>query len=195
MRLALFGGTFDPIHKGHIEAAVSAADAFSIDRVLVVPSGTPPHKPGACRAAFEDRLRMVELACKADERLAASRLEEPRGGHGPHYTVDTVDRVREAVRFEPPLRFIIGADAFADIGTWRQAARVLAVVEFLVVARPGSPRARPEAPIAPRARFIECANPASASRVRHRAKIGGTLADLAPPAVCSYIWERGLYRA
>ncbi len=195
MRIALFGGTFDPVHQGHVDAAVAAANAFSLERILVVPSGRPPHKASACRARFEDRFRMVELACNADPRLEASRLEDPQDGQGPHYSVDTIERVGASVAFEPPLRFVIGADAFADVGTWRAAERVLAAVEFLVVARPGSPRTLPDAPVAPRAEFIECANPASASLVRHRVKIGGTLADLAPPAVCAYIWEKGLYRA
>ncbi len=194
MRLAVFGGTFDPIHQGHVDAAVSAADSFSLDRVLVVPSGVPPHKATACRAPFEDRFRMVELACVADRRLEPSRLEDPRSGEGPHYSIDTIERIRESFAFQDPLRFVIGADAFAEVSSWRAVGRILAAVEFLVVARPGCRHALPEVPDGARARFIECANPASASLLRHRVKIGGTLADLAPPAVCSYIWEKGLYR-
>ena len=194
MRLALFGGTFDPIHTGHVQAALAAADALSLDRVLVVPSGTPPHKPDACRASYEHRFRMVELACAADPRLEASRLEEPGREDRPHFTVDTVDRVRTTIDFESPLRFIIGADAFADIGIWREAERVMAAVEFVVVGRPGCEPAAPETTSAPGAQIVECSHPASSSLVRHRAKIGGTLADLAPPAVSAYIWKYGLYR-
>ena len=195
MRLALFGGTFDPVHRGHLEAAISAADAFSLDRVLVVPSGRPPHKATACRAGFEDRFRMVELACEADPRLEASRLEVPGDGQGPHYSVDTIERTHASIAFEPPLRFIIGEDAFAEVGTWRDAERVLASVEFVVVARPGSRECSSQVPVAPRAVFVECANPASASIVRHRARTGGSLADLVPPEVCAYIRERRLYGA
>ena len=194
MRLALFGGTFDPIHTGHVQAAVAAADSCRLDRVLVVPSGTPPHKPDACWASYEHRFRMVELACAADSRLDASRLEEPRQENGPHFTVDTVDLVRSAIGFEIPLRFIIGADAFADIGVWRDSERVIAAVEFLVVGRPGCEAEASGVNPAPRARFVECSHPASSSLLRHRVKIGGTLSDLAPPEVSAYIWENGLYR-
>ena len=194
MRLALFGGTFDPIHKGHIHAALAAADACSLDRVLVVPSGMPPHKPDACQAAYEHRFRMVELACAADRRLEASRLEEPGQGHEPHYSVRTVERIRSTLSYEHPLRFIIGADAYADIGIWRDVERVIAAVEFLVVSRPGSELVPSGATSAPMARIIECSHPASSSVLRHRVRIGGTLADLAPPAVSAYIWEQGLYR-
>lgn len=194
MRLALFGGTFDPIHKGHIHAALAAADACSLDRVLVVPSGVPPHKPDACQASYEDRFRMVELACAGDRRLEASRLEEPGPGHEPHYSVHTVERVRSTLSYEHPLRFIIGADAFAEIGIWRDVARVIDAVEFLVVGRPGCAPVQSSTNPAPAARVIECSHPASSSVLRHRAKIGGALADLAPPAVSAYIWEHGLYR-
>ena len=194
MRLALFGGTFDPIHQGHVEAALAAADACRLDRVLVVPCGVPPHKPNSCRAGYEDRFRMVELACAADPRLAASRLEEPSADGVPQYSVDTVARARATLDFEPPLRFIIGTDAFSEVGTWRESERVVSSVEFLVVGRPRCGGAGAEPAAAPGARFVDCSHPASSSTVRHRAKIGGSLADLTPPAVCAYIWERGLYR-
>ncbi len=194
MRLALFGGTFDPIHLGHVEAALAAADAHSLDRVLVAPCGVPPHKRSACRAPYRHRLRMVELACKEDSRLIASGLDEPREGGAPNYSVDTVERALATLRFEEPLRFIVGADAFSEIGTWRDAERVASLVEFLVVGRPWPDANSPSPPTARAARSVECAHPASSSAVRHRAKIGGTLADLAPPDVCAYIWQHALYR-
>lgn len=193
MRLALFGGTFDPIHSGHVEAARAAADAAGLDRVLVVPSGRPPHKQHGCRASYEDRYRMVELACALDARLQASRLEEPRPDGEPHYSIDTIRRVQASFDFAPPLRFVVGADAFAEAGQWREAERIFQEVGFVVVARPEFDLPSPEPP----ARSLErasCAHPASSREMRHRVKIGGSLADLAPPAVCAYIWERGLYR-
>ena len=195
MRLALFGGTFDPIHSGHLEAALSAAEAHALDRVLVVPSGVPPHKPDACRAAYEHRFRMVELACASDPRLVPSRLEEPRPDGTPHYSVDTIRRARRALAFDPPLRFVIGVDAFAEVGLWRDAERVAASVEFLVVGRPGSKPPTAGKAVGARRFFVPCDHPASSRTVRHRVKIGGTLADLAPPKVCAYIWEHGLYRS
>ncbi len=194
MRLAIFGGTFDPIHSGHVEAVLAAADQHALDRVLVVPSGRPPHKATACRVPYEHRLRMVELACAADKRLVPSRLEAPGADGKPHYSVDTIERVRRTHRFSPPLRFVIGADAFAEVGLWRDAESVGALVEFLIVSRPGCEPPGPRDSSGLRSAFVPCANPASSRVVRHRAKIGGSLADLAPPAICEYIWEHGLYR-
>ncbi len=194
MRLGLFGGTFDPIHSGHLAAARAAADAASLQRILVVPSGNPPHKAEACQADYEHRFRMAELACRTDPRLEASRFEDPSLGEGPHYSVDTIRKVSRALEFEPPLRFVIGADAFAELHLWRDAEQVLAEVEFVVVGRAGSHSTASAPPTALGALAVACDHPASSRLVRHRVKIGGSLADLAPPAVCEYIWGQGLYR-
>ncbi len=194
MRLALFGGTFDPIHSGHIEVALAAATQHSLDRVLVIPCGNPPHKPESCGASYEQRYRMVELACEADPRLEASRLEEPFPGGEPNYTITTIHRVRSVFEFDQPLRFIIGTDAFAEIEHWRSAADVRSAVEFLVVGRPTSIADVSGNAADPSAKRIDCDHPASSQELRHRAKIGGALADLAPPSVCAFIWEHGLYR-
>lgn len=195
MKLAVFGGTFDPIHSGHVEAAVKAADAHALERILVVPSGNPPHKPQTCRASYVHRFRMVELACCVDSRLSASRLEEPRTDGHPHYSIDTIRRVQQTMDFAAPLRFIIGADAFAEVGLWHASEEVISEVEFLVVARPGFELPGSGMPPGPRVHAVSCTHPASSRLVRHRAKIGGTLVDLAPPDVCAYIWERALYRS
>lgn len=194
MKLAVFGGTFDPIHSGHVEAAVAAANAHALDRVLVVPSGNPPHKPQTCRASYEHRFRMVELACSLDPRLWASRLEEPRTAGEPNYSIDTILRVHDTMNFIPPLRFIIGADAFAEVNLWRASEQVVTEVEFLVVGRPGFELSGSGEPSALGAHAVTCTHPASSRLVRHRAKIGGTLADLAPLVVCAYIWKHALYR-
>lgn len=194
MRLALFGGTFDPIHSGHLEAAAAAADADALDRVLVIPSGRPPHKPESCGAGYAHRYRMVELACAADPRLEASRLEEPHPTGEPNYSIDTIRRALAELDFEPPLRFIIGTDAFEEVGSWRDSEEARDAVEFLVTGRPEYEPPGASTVADPSARRVFCDHPASSRLVRHRAKIGGSLADLAPPAVCSYIWEHGLYR-
>ena len=194
MRLALFGGTFDPIHSGHVQAALAAAAEHSLDRILVIPCGNPPHKPESCGASYEQRYRMVQLACEADSRLEASRLEEPLRGGEPNYTIDTVRRVHSMSEFDPPLRFIIGIDAFAEIEHWRDTAEVRAAVEFLVVGRPDSAMDVSGRNAISDVKRVACAHPASSQEIRHRAKIGGTLADLAPPSVCAFVWEHGLYR-
>ena len=195
MRLALFGGTFDPIHGGHVQAAQAAADEHDLDRVLVVPCGRPPHKSVDCQASYEDRFRMAQLACEADPRLEAGRIEAPLQSGQPNFTVDTIRQVQATLAFEAPLRFIIGADAFAEIGHWRSSGEIMQLVEFLVVSRPGAAGSAPDDIDGLAIKPVRCSHPASSQLVRHRAKIGGSLADLAPPAVCRYIWRHSLYRA
>lgn len=195
MRLALFGGTFDPIHSGHVQAVRAAADEHDLDRVLVVPCGRPPHKSVDCQASYEDRFRMAQLACEADSRLEAVRMEEPLQSGQPNFTIDTIRDVQSTLAFEPPLRFIIGADAFAEIGHWRSSDEITQLVEFLVVSRPSVAGSVPGDTAGPVPKAVHCSHPASSQLVRHRAKIGGSLADLVPPAVCRYIWGNSLYRA
>ena len=98
MSVAIFGGTFDPIHRGHVEIARAAANRFGLEQVLFVPSGHPPHKQDNPEASYEHRFRMVALACKADPRFRPSRLEAPVGRSGPHYSVDTVRRLADQVQ-------------------------------------------------------------------------------------------------
>ena len=194
MRLALFGGTFDPVHSGHVEAALATVEQHALDRVLVVPCGRPPHKPESCQASYEHRFRMVQFACEADSRMEAHRLEEPRLDGEPNYSIDTIRRVAAEFRFDPPLRLVVGADAYAEVGQWRAADEVRRAVEFLVVARPDADAGVVGSFPSTGVQLVRFAHSASSRLVRHRAKIGGTLADLAPAAVCRYIWEHGLYR-
>src|SRR5262245_60638418 len=129
MRVAIFGGTFDPIHNAHLIVAREAADQFKLDRVLFIPAGSPPFKRAV--ATYEHRFRLVELACAADGRFVASRLEE---GDKKSYSIYTIERVKAE---GGDVFFIIGADAFAEIGSWHRAADVIRSVEFIVVTRPG----------------------------------------------------------
>src|SRR5437764_1602699 len=133
MRLALFGGTFDPVHCAHLTVAREAADAFALDRVLFVPAGNPPHKHDTS-TPFEDRFRMVELACAADSRFEASRVE---AGTQKSYSIVTIERLRSQLAPDDTLFFIIGADAFAEITSWYRWQQVVQAVEFIVVTRPG----------------------------------------------------------
>src|SRR5208283_3035057 len=128
MKTAIFGGTFNPIHSAHLAMARLAADRLSLDQVLFVPAGRPPHKEAA--TPYEDRYRMVEIACAAAPRFVPSRLEE---GAGKSYSIHTIERVKA---MNPgPLFFIIGSDAFAEIETWYRWQDVISTVEFIVVAR------------------------------------------------------------
>lgn len=179
MRRAIFGGTFDPIHRAHIIVAREASDEFALDEVLMIPSGHPPHK--GATAPYEDRFRMVELACAGDPRLIPSRLEE---GSAKSYSIHTIERAQAGF-------FIIGADAFAEIGTWYRSANVISSVEFIVVTRPGHQYATP--PGARVHRLDTLALEVSSSEIRAALSRGETPDEL-PPAVAEYIRKHKLYR-
>ena len=185
MRLGLFGGTFDPIHTAHLTVAREAADQFHLDQVWFIPAAHPPHKPDQMVAGYEDRFRMVELACRVDPRFLPSRLE---AGAQKSYSVDTVAKVR-AMGEEP--FFIIGADAFAEIATWHRWHDLIRSTEFIVVTRPGHTYTTPaEARVH---RLDTVALPVSSSEIRNRIARGQRPPEL-PLAVAEYIERKGLYR-
>lgn len=189
MRLAIFGGTFDPIHKAHLEIALRAADRFALDRVLFMPAASPPHKGGVTHAPYEDRVCMIELALGADARFEVSRLEE---GTTRSYSIDTIEKLRARLSPADELFFIIGADAFAEIRTWRRWQDVERSVVFIVVSRPGSAYEAPAGSRVERVDQVEL--PVSSSEIRARLAAGEQVAAV-PERVMEYIRERGLYRA
>ena len=187
MRLAIFGGTFDPIHNAHLAAACEAADRFRLDRVLFIPAARPPHKRGGAHAPYPDRVRMVELACAADPRFEVSRLEENTERS---YSIATIEALRASMAPEDELFFIIGADAFAEIHTWLRWRDVARAVTFLVASRPGSVYHVP-----PEVRFERLDNlnfEISSSAIRRDLARGIHSAEL-PPAVLAYILDYHLY--
>ncbi len=186
MRLALFGGTFDPIHNAHLTVAREAAGKFHLDQVWFVPAAHPPHKPEHTGASFEDRFQMTELACAIDPRFVASPLE---AGPSKSYSIDTLERVR-ALNEQP--YFIIGADAFAEVATWHRWQDLVRLTEFIVVTRPGHQYAAP--PGARVHRLETVALPVSSSAIRKKLA-GGQIPTELPAAVGRYISERGLYQA
>lgn len=182
MKTAIFGGTFDPVHCAHITVAREAATQFGIDQVLFVVAANPPHKPGATHAPYEDRLRMVELACAGDPLFVPSRLEE---GRERSYSIHTIERAR-------PHYFIIGADAFAEIESWYRWRDVMRLVEFIVVTRPGHDYQTPEG--ARVHRLDTLALPVSSTDLRRQLAEGGSPSEL-PAPVLAYIREHHLYGA
>ena len=189
MILAIFGGTFDPIHDAHLAVAREAAARFQLDRVLFVPAAGPPHKAGVTHAPYEDRYRMVELACADDPSFIASRLE---AGTASSYSIDTIEKIRATLAPGDQLFFLIGADAFAEIETWHRWRDVIRSVEFIVVSRPGHRYAVP--PGARVSRLETVRLPVSSSEIRRRLGAGEQAADV-PAAVIDYIRARGLYRS
>lgn len=182
MRTAIFGGTFDPIHRAHLVVAREAAEAFSLDRVLFIPAANPPHKEAG--ASYEHRYRMVELACADDSRFVPSRLEE---GREKSFSIHTIERVKA---MGGDVFFVIGSDAFAEIRTWYRWEDVVRETEFIVVARPGHAYSIP--PGAHVHGLETVALPDSSSETRQALARGETPPEL-PAAVVDYIRANGLY--
>lgn len=148
MNIGLFGGTFDPIHRGHLALAQAAAEAFALGKVYFVAANAPPHKDQPL-ASFSDRYAMVALATAADNRFIPSTLEAPLPPTAPavkrkppdepprNYSIDTVRRFKSALRKADRLFFVIGIDAFRDIAKWYRADELFAECEFIVASRPG----------------------------------------------------------
>jgi len=187
VRIAIYGGTFDPIHDAHVQVAEEAIRVAELDRVLLIPASDPPHKPGLARAPYEDRLHMVELAVAGHPHLQASDIERRQGRS---YSIDTIRELKAQLPQGTEWFFLIGADAFAEIGTWYKFAEVMASVVFLVVARPGYtyqiPTGAQVIPIESLALHV------SSSEIRHDLD-GGRMPGHLPPAVATYIREKGLY--
>jgi nicotinate-nucleotide adenylyltransferase len=154
MNIGIFGGRFDPIHRGHISLAQAAAETYSLGRVLFVPVNVPPHKERLAITAFAHRYAMVTLATAVEKRFVPSLLEGPdiapgpvgsgakvRGGRAsegsPNYSIDTVRRLKASLKKSDRLFFLIGIDAFHDIAKWHEARALLGECEFVVASRPG----------------------------------------------------------
>lgn len=135
-RLGILGGTFDPIHFGHLDAADAARRSLQLDEVLLVPSSDPPHRPADPLASGFHRFALVALAIQDNDALRISDLELTRTGHS--YTADTLRAVTRQGWRPSQIFFILGSDAFAEIATWREFPAVLDAANFVVIARPGT---------------------------------------------------------
>ena len=186
MRLALYGGTFDPVHEAHLAVACAAVAFLALDRVWFVPNNRPPHKLAGPRAEYEDRVRMLELACAGDPCLEVSRLE---AGTERSYTIETLLKVRQNIPSR--LFFLIGVDAFAELHLWHRWQEVLLLTEFIVVTRAGYPV--PDVPGAT-VHLLDTLNlPSSSSHIRAALARGERPRDV-PAPVLDYIETRKLYR-
>jgi nicotinate-nucleotide adenylyltransferase len=200
-RVGILGGTFDPIHYGHLVIAEEVRESLSLDRILFVPAAMPPHKLGLHISSAEARAAMVELAIAGNPAFAMCRAELER--EGPSYTADTLatlaaEAAREGVARE--LFFILSTEALAGLPAWHDPDRILALSRLAVVPRPGTPLpSRPELEArfgvgADRILAVETVPLAhSASAVRARAAAGRSIRYLVPPAVEKYICEQRLY--
>lgn len=185
MRIGIFGGTFDPVHVGHLAIAQAALDDAQLDRVVFVPARRSPLKTTGPAASEEDRYAMLQAAVASEPRFAVSRVELERPG--PSFTVDTL----EALKGQGDLFLILGSDALADLPKWRSPERIRALASLLVARRPGAPE--PEAGSGARAFDAPCLD-ISSRELRARAKKGLSLRYLVPDDVWRHIERKGLYR-
>lgn len=201
-RLGIFGGSFDPVHHGHLLLAETCREQCGLDEVRWIPAATPPHKMGRALSAASARLEMLRLATISNPAFGVSDIEVARGGVS--YTVDTL----EAIRAEMPdveLFLLMGADSLRDLPTWREPARIVQLSTPVVVRRHGNPE--PDftvlGAVAPPSRLAEIrrhevAMPVvelSSTDLRSRAASGRSLRYRVPPAVEAYIREHRLYQA
>jgi nicotinate-nucleotide adenylyltransferase len=199
-RLGVFGGTFDPIHYGHLAIAEEAREALGLERVLFVPAGAPPHKQDRPTSPALHRAAMVEVAIADNPAFALSRIELERPG--PSYTVDTVRELRERLTAEgeeAELWFVLSVEALRELPTWHEPRRLVGLCRFAVAPRLGV--ARP-----PRRWLVEALGTAepfvfldgphvgiSASEIRARVQAGRSIRYLVPPPVAAYVAAHGLY--
>ena len=197
MRLGLFGGSFDPVHHGHLLAARTLREELALDQVRLIPAGAQPFKEGGHRAAAEDRARMVELAVDGESGLLLDRLEIERPG--PSYTVETV-RALAARHSGARLTVLIGSDAAAEFGQWKDADGIRALAEVVVFMRGVAERAeeaeRAETVLRGHGfRVVEVPLvDISATRIRERVRAGRSIRYLVPERVAEYIAAQRLYR-
>jgi nicotinate-nucleotide adenylyltransferase len=200
-RVGILGGSFDPIHRGHLRLAAALRERLGLDRVVLVPAALQPLKGGKAAAPPDDRLAMARLAADEVAReeapsppwLEVSDVELRRPG--PSYTIDTLLALRAELGPEAELHFLAGADVLADLERWYRVDDLLAAARFVVASRPGHAIAVP-------ARFrgrvsVEPidALPISATDVRESLARGGVPGDLVPASVAEYIRARSLYRS
>ncbi|HQY56797.1 MAG: nicotinate-nucleotide adenylyltransferase [Nitrospira sp.] len=220
MRLGLFGGSFNPIHRCHLSIAQSARQLLHLDRVLFIPTGDPPHKQPGTLATASHRHRMVQLAIQDTPEFALTDMEINRSGKS--YSIDTIRALRQEYGPDVAFFFIIGLDAFLDLPSWKEADALLNNCHFVVISRPSTTfQAMASIPLfqdVPNATLIDLDDArqdradvaitngqaltflrlppcdVSASEIRARLRTGVSLANLLPAPVESYILREGLYR-
>ena len=197
MRIGVFGGTFDPIHLGHLRMAEEAREHADLQRVLFVPNNVSPFKLGRTITPGAQRVEMVRLAVAENAAFAVNTSEVDRPA--PSYTVDTLAAIKAGMPASAELFFLTGADAVRDLPKWREPERLLQMTRFLAAARPGTTEAEIVAALpaewSPRIEFLRMPElDITSTDLRARVGEGRSIRYLTPPAVEAYIGEHRLYR-
>ncbi len=220
LRIGIFGGTFNPIHQGHLAIAEEVRKSVGLDRILLIPAGRPPHKNGRKVLPAKHRLEMARLAVQGHAKMEVSDLEIARGGKS--YTIETIKALGRHYPDGTEFYLILGLDAFLEFSSWRSPEEVAARCHIIVVSRPGyrfsdlsrlphldradparlneldaGRRLRLDLPLSAATRLIlirVMAHDVSATQIREHLSGGKRFKNLLPPLVESYIMNHGLYR-
>jgi nicotinate-nucleotide adenylyltransferase len=192
-RIGVLGGTFDPIHNGHLVAASEVAHALDLNEVIFVPTGQPWQKEDRNLSATEDRYLMTVIATASDPLLSVSRVDIDREGET--YTVDTLTDLRTQRGTDAEFFFIMGADALSGIKTWHNTENLFSLAHFVGCTRPGHPIDKADLPEGGDFTLIDLpALEISSTACRDRVRAGRPIRYLVPDGVIQYISKRGLYR-
>jgi nicotinate-nucleotide adenylyltransferase len=190
IRVGILGGTFDPIHNGHLEAADAARRELTLDRIMLLPARTPPHRSAEPRASAFHRFAMAALAATTRPGMEVSDLELHRDG--PSYTSITLQQLHAEGYKPSQLFFILGADAYAEIAAWHDYPRLLDFSNFVVVSRPGISMSHVAS--SPRMLFVAADTPdVSSTEIRRRVSAGESIEGLMPSIVADHIRRHRLY--
>ena len=213
LRLGIFGGTFDPIHFGHLRSAEEIGEDLNLDKVYLIPAASPPHKTKGPAASFPDRLTMARLAVGESQRLEVLDLEGRRPGRS--YSIETLEQLHQMFSPQPQLFFILGIDAFMEIDTWEQHERLFDYAHFVVMRRPGYEVQNLETHLSnlgldvkkiptgmdfvtPSGKGLFIRNPTSmdisSTQIRTLVSKGKSIRFLVPGPVSAYIGRSGLYK-
>lgn len=213
-RIGAYGGTFDPVHNGHIEVARAVAQVFELSELLLIPAYRPPHKDPRSISDAYHRHAMAVIATLDEPRISVSTIELEAPDKP--YSFETVERLKQSYGSQSRLFFIVGADSFEEIKTWREPARLLASANLIAVTRPGYEVSISDLPESIRADLVDlrsvsslthgdlngcrvyltdCANnDVSSTEIRRRVRAGESIAELTPPRVATYVEKYGLYK-